>query len=132
MLDEAQTELRRMVAAKLVAAERRLSELTTHLDDASKAVVLASLSGRPMSSTDHEEPQECPVCRQQDWLLCGVIPGDPELDMQPDGTVYRWITKTAYPFGFECPVCDLDLEDEELTDFDFPDEIELEAEPDDD
>jgi hypothetical protein len=123
LLDEATTASRRVVAAKQAAAHARLALLVGALDGAARAAVLASLSGRKISSTDHEEAQACPVCAQQGWLLCGVERGPVEWD--EDGGAF--VLPTAWPFGFECSVCGLELEgDDELRVFDFPTEIELE------
>jgi hypothetical protein len=125
LLDEASSASRRSAIAKQAAAHARLESIVGSLGGRAREVVLAALSGRRMSSTDHEEPETCPVCGQQGWLLCGVERGPVEWD--PDGAR---VPLTAWPFGFECPVCGLDLEGDELLLFTFPQEIELE--PDDD
>lgn len=126
LFDEAKTETSRVVAGKRAVATRYLASLVSGLDASARAVVLASLSGRHISSTDHEEPQECPVCHQQGWLLCGVDRGPVEYDYDEDGPPSAWVERTAYPFGFECAVCRLELEGDELQELDFPAEIELE------
>lgn len=126
MLNEALTDRRSVVAAKLAAARRRLARLIGGLDDAARTVVLASLSGRQLSSTEHEEPHVCPVCQQGGWLLCGTERGAPEVETDTQGATYPFVPITAYPFGFECAVCGLDLEGEELWEFDFPAEVALE------
>lgn len=79
-----------------------------------------------MSSTDHEEPQTCPVCQQQGWLLCGVEVSATQYEYDDEGMAAASADRTAYPFGFECPVCKLDLDAEQLGGFDFPSEFELE------
>ncbi len=124
LLDEAKSERRRVVAGKLAAARTRLDMLVGRLDATASAVVLASLSGRKLSYADHEEPQACPLCHQQGWLLCGVE--RTEVIWGPDGKPE--VFPTAYPFTFECAVCGLDVEGDELHEFDFPMEIELELE----
>ncbi|QKW14260.1 hypothetical protein [Verrucosispora sp. NA02020] len=128
ILDMAKSEVRRIVAAKIAAAERRFSILISGLDSAGKTVVLAALSGRtPYTIADHNEPQECPACKQQGWLVCHVDEGQPEVEYDDNGTRHEFAPRAAYPSTFECPVCDLDLQEEELAEFDYPMEIELEA-----
>jgi hypothetical protein len=50
--------------------------------------------------------------------------GDDPSDMQP------WVSLTAYPFSFQRPVCGLELEGDELAEFDFATDIELDADSD--
>ncbi|MFF0174776.1 hypothetical protein [Micromonospora profundi] len=127
ILDIAKSEVRRIVAAKVSAAERRFAGLVSGLDAAGRAVVLAALSRRsPYTIADHNEPQECPACEQQGWLICHVDEGQPEVEYDDDGNQYSFAPRTAYPSAFECPVCELELEEEELAEFDYPMEIELE------
>jgi hypothetical protein len=127
ILDIAKSEVRRIVAAKIAAAERRYAGLVSGLDAAGRVVVLAALSRRgPYMIADHNEPQECPACKQQGWLVCHVDEGQPEVEYGDDGNQYAFASRTAYPSIFECPVCELELEEEELAEFDYPMEIELE------
>lgn len=130
MLDQAKTEVRRLVAAKEAAARRRLATLTQGLDVTGTALVLSSLSGRRGGYADHQEPQTCPACGQQGWLLCTVV--DVVNGDVVDGEECSWTIRTAYPDVFECPVCELDLREEELLEKDFPTAIEIEHEPDQD
>jgi hypothetical protein len=126
LLDEAATETRAVVDAKQAAAKRRLDQLLSPLDDAGTVLVLASLSGQSGTTSDHQEPQKCPVCKQMGWLICGVEEGAIEADFDEEGfTGQAWQERTAYPVLFECPVCRLSLQDDELRQFDFPQEIEL-------
>ena len=61
------------------------------------------------------------------WLICGVEEGPIEVDVDEDGLPDQaWQARSAYPYMFECPVCGLSLEDDELRQLDFPQEIELE------
>jgi hypothetical protein len=123
LLDEAKTRRVQAVEAKKSAAAARLARMMGGLDEPSRQAVLAALSGRPTSFMDHEEPQTCPVCGRQGWLICAVEKGSPEPD-----DFGLWVDRTAYPYFFECPVCQLYIDSEELPEFDFPDEIELEPE----
>ncbi|MDG4818275.1 hypothetical protein O7628_22590 [Micromonospora sp. WMMD956] len=126
ILDVAKSEVRRIVAAKIAVAERRFAGLVSGLDAAGRAVVLSALSRRdPYTTADHNEPYQCPACKQQGWLVCHVDEGQPEIGYDDDGTQYSFAPRTAYPFFFECPVCELELEEEELAELDYPMEIEL-------
>jgi hypothetical protein len=130
IIDKDKSERRRIVTGKLAAAERRLSQLLAGLDEASKTIVLTSLSGRQTSTSDHEEPQECPVCHHQGWLICSVDTGPIESETDEYGHTEAWVERTAYPMIFECPVCSLELHGDELLEMDFPTEIELEPDAD--
>lgn len=125
LLDEAKTELERMVSAKVAAAKAQLEQLVGPLDASTRALVLASLSGRPTYSSDYDQRHECPICSQVGWLYCAVERGPVEFDMDEDDA-HPFVLQTAYPLGFACPVCELHVEGEELACFEFPSEIELE------
>jgi hypothetical protein len=129
LLDEARTERARIVAAKKAAAQRHLDELLVGLTDSDRRVVLTVLSGRPPNvSIEHDEPQECPVCGQKGWLVCTVESGTTRQEADEDGGVSEMTARTAYPHIFTCPVCELEIEGEELWEFDFPDSIDIEPE----
>jgi hypothetical protein len=127
VLDEAKTELDLRVHAKRIAAQQRLAQLIIGFVAEASNPVLAVLSGRAVEEGEHNEPQTCPVCSQQAWLICSVERGPVEYDYDEDGEMtHVWVTRTGYPYAFECPVCQLKLEDAELSEFDFPGQIELE------
>ncbi len=129
LLDEAKSERARIVAAKKAAAQRHLRRLLAGLSAEGRRLVLAALSGRPSNvSIEHEEPQECPICGQQGWLVCTVERGEFERQPEEDGGFSVWASRTAYPHVFVCPVCELNVEGEELWEFDFPDSIDIEPE----
>ena len=130
ILDAAADELHRVVAAKLGAARQTLSRLTRGLDGHARAIVVASLSGRIAGGADHDERQSCPVCDQQGWLNCYIERGEVEYDGSVGECGVVYVTRTAHPFAFGCPVCQLELEGDELEEFDFPRTFDLE--PDDD
>jgi hypothetical protein len=115
-----------VVAAKRVAAEQRLALITQSLSPELAATVLAQRA-ECLSWSDHEEPVECPVCKQEAWLICGVEKGEPEL-MGPDDDSDWMVPVSAWPFAFECAVCGLILDDRELRQFEFPHFIDLEPE----
>lgn len=127
LLDRDSDERRQIVTAKMVAARHRVSSLLANLDEAGRVVVLNALSGRKGSLSDYEEPQSCPVCTQQGWLLCAVELGTHEAVVSKGGSVCSTAEAVAYPVYFECPVCELQLEEDELLEVEeFPKEIKLE------
>jgi hypothetical protein len=129
LLDEAKTQIARTVAAKKMAARRYLDKLLDGLSEEGRRTVLAALSGRGANVfIDHQESQECPVCGQQGWLICTVERGDAERQPDEDGGISIWAARTAYPEVFVCPVCLLDIEGEEVWEFDFPVAIEIDPE----
>lgn len=89
LLDEAKSDTARVVAAKVAAAQRWLDALLHPFDDASRVVVLAALSGRAMSSSDHEEPQGCPVCSQRGGSSVPLNEGTSSFPTTMTGRRYR-------------------------------------------
>lgn len=129
LIDEDKTERARTVAAKKAAAERYLIELLQGLSDENRRVMLAVLSGRsPNIFIDHNEPQQCPVCEQQGWLICGVESGPIQRQAEEDGGFSVWAERIAYPVIFKCPVCQLHVEEDELLEFKFPRSIGIDPE----
>lgn len=126
LVAEGRAEIASLVSAKVSAAQQRLEAITAQLSPEVAAAVLAQRAWC-RSSSDHEEPVECPVCRQEAWLICGVEKGEPEL-MGPDDDSDWMVPVSAWPFAFECAVCGLSLDDRELRQFEFPDFIDLEPE----
>lgn len=134
LLDEALSDRQRVTDTKVAAARRRFEELTRHLPADAAAVVVAALSTRrpyvSLGTEQHDELVDCPACGQKGWLACVVDRGP----LQTDTTgrdIYQYVERTAYPASFDCPVCNLSLEDErELSGFSFPDvELEPDFEP---
>lgn len=132
LLDEAASEVKRGVAAKVAAAGAELARRTLGLPPETAELLLRALSGSaPRTSAEHAEAAECPVCHRQGWLLCGVDRGPVEWDVDDEGMPHgAWVDLTAWPEAFECPVCGLDLDSGELVEFDFPTEISLESDDD--
>lgn len=126
LVAEGRAEIASLVAAKVSAARQRLEAITAQLSPEVAAAVLAQRAWCRLSS-DHEEPVECPVCKREAWLICGVEKGEPEL-MGADDDSDWMVPVSAWPFAFECAVCGLSLDDRELGQFHFPDSIELEPE----
>jgi hypothetical protein len=131
VIDEAKSELDLRVHAKRVAAQQRLAQLMIGFAPDTANPVLAVLSGRAVEEGEHNEAQTCPVCGQQGWLICSVERGPVEYDYDEDGDQnHVWVSRTGYPYAFECPVCQLKLQDVELSEFDFPSEIVLDDDED--
>jgi hypothetical protein len=97
ILDAAKSEVRRVVAAKMVAAKQHLAQLLSGLDQASMTVVIASLAGKHLSHTDHEEAATCPACGEQGWLLCGIERGELESWQGGDGEFYAFVFEDGLP-----------------------------------
>ena len=130
LMDEAVAEIAKVVESKKARAHDRLDQLVKGFDPQAVAALMATLSGRFTEPSDYNQAQICPVCNQSGWLLCNVERGEPHIQADEDG---GYVTQTAFPYEFECPVCDLRLQDRELLQFAFPAEIRLdddEATPD--
>jgi hypothetical protein len=132
LLDKAKSEMQQRVAIKLTVAKRNLALLIATLPEEQVEVVLKAIASRgPLTHIDHHEIVDCPVCNRQAYLICIVERGP--LEFEPDGE-HNWggpyVNRTAYPQLFECMVCRLELEADELEEFDFLTEIELEPDTD--
>jgi len=78
---------------------------------------------------EHDESHDCPVCGARGWLLCDVSRGDPEFVHDGEET-WAVVSLTAHLWAFDCGVCRFELEGDELLEYDFPREIELEPDTD--
>lgn len=125
LIVEQQAQVAHIIAAKVQAAREQLARITAALTPEVAAAVLAQRS-RCLSSSDHEEPVDCPVCGQEAWLICGVEEDEPQCDAPEEG--WWFVHSTAWPFAFECSVCGLSLDDSELGEFEFPEYVDLEPE----
>jgi hypothetical protein len=126
LLDQAIGEVRKLIVAKVAAARQRLRDMLEGLDANGRALVVASLTTRrTLGNGEHNEPQQCPACDEQGWLLCVVIRNDVEYEADEDGHVGALVPRTGYPYAFECPVCELELDEIELAELQLPMVIEL-------
>jgi hypothetical protein len=131
LLDEAAKEVAVAVNAKVVRARLHLEAITGSLPQTATQAFLEALAGTvPHVFSDHEEPQTCPVCGYRGWLICGEDRGPVQWEEQDDGSRIAFVERTAFPIAFDCRVCNLELEADELSEFDFPTEIELEPDED--
>jgi len=132
LLDESADELRTAVDAKLVTARQRLQARLAGFHGAQREAMLEVLRRRSTGSVDYDDTRECPACGEEGVLTCSVEDeGEPEVEYERLGeeeyTYTAWIARVAYPVGFECPVCGLDLEYRELEPFDMEEGIEIEG-----
>lgn len=126
LLDEALSEVRRVVQAKIAAAKKRVSQRAAGLESqaARDALFAALAASESRVLSEHDERRTCPACEYEGWLYCTV--GD--LTMTVDtGEAEAEITvgREAWPGEFFCNVCELSLEDGELDEVGLGGAIEL-------
>lgn len=120
--DKVKTEL----DAKLLAATEYFGTLFPSMSAADRETVLVTMEARKPSRTvsgrdgDAWEPQECPACGRLGYLHY-ALENQEDFEEIPDHDKYgnvenvhvvvsvEWI-----PLAFECPVCGLDLEEDEV------------------
>lgn len=124
LIEEGRAAVEQIVEAKFASARSHLAQLTKGMPAELAAAFLAALSQKLVRS-DYEEEVPCPVCGQRAWLICGVEEGDVEFD--PDESGWAWVSRTAYPFEFDCSVCGLTLDELELAHLDMNQPVELES-----
>jgi hypothetical protein len=117
--DENIDELQAILQMKYDAARNHLARIFSGLEPAEQATAKAILARGAHSSSDYDSPYRCPVCEAQGWLICSR-----EYDVTEEGDVV-FNEPIAYPFSFECKVCDLELEDSELNAAGMPSQIDL-------
>lgn len=124
--DETLDEARAILNIKYEAARVHLQAQLAGFDAAEQAAFKAIVAKGSHSTSDHEEPYPCPVCQSQGWLICRRDYDVVEYGPEP-GDNYDIVFNEpfAYPFSFECNVCGLHLEDNELEAAGMPSEIEL-------
>ena len=127
VLDDARTELAATVAAKRAAAVVHFNSLMESLGKSSIDMLLATTTPKPVRYADHDDEVTCPVCGALAWLGCIIRRGELEFERDEYGNMdHVWVDLDAVPVAFYCALCRLDLEDEELDEFDLPRSIELE------
>ncbi len=133
LLDEAATERQRNVEVKKAASKAFYLRLTKGLDAATRSAVVTSLLDRAEPEGDLDTwiaEQECPVCENSGWLTCDIVRGELQHEQVDWHDYETWVDRAALPFLFQCGVCGLELEDDELLEAAFPREIELEPDTD--
>jgi hypothetical protein len=120
-IDEAQT----ILSIKYEAARLNLLARLQGFSAAEEAAFKAIVAKGSHSTSDHEENYECPVCKSPGWLICRREYDSVESNLDPDDYEYVYTEPRAYPIAFECNVCGLELEWEEVQAAGMPNEIEL-------
>jgi hypothetical protein len=141
MRDKRSTAVRQRVAAKLAEARARFRARVTELvlEPAAEAALILALEASPVRwqvDDSHQDSAECPACAHQGELSYTKVRSDDiqseviyDRDETPEDIVY-WRPVMGTPYMFQCPVCELELEGEELRGFDhLTDEIDLDDEP---
>jgi hypothetical protein len=116
--DENIDELQAILQMKYDAARDFLEASFSGLEPVEQATVKAIMAKSSHSSSDYDKPYLCPVCGAQGWLICSR-----EYGVIDDEIVFN--EPIAYPFHFECRVCNLDLEDAEIEAAGMPNRIDL-------
>lgn len=123
LLDRLTSETAQVVEAKLAAARGRYAELTKFGVVAAQEMIAVLASRAPRTIIEMAERATCPVCGNDGWLNGDVEEGEVLAD-EEEGILY--IERFGIPMQFECSVCMLSLEVDELSQFSFPERIELE------
>jgi hypothetical protein len=127
MLNEARTELARVVAAKIGAAIQRLAAHTAGIPAEQQEGFIKALAMRPVTIVaDHVERDLCPACGQYGSLVCQVERGLLEYEVDENGGGQPFVPLTAWATLFRCPVCELQLAGDEIEQADIERSIELE------
>jgi hypothetical protein len=125
LLDEARSETAKAAMLKRANAEAHLAMLTALVPPETVPAVLQALA-KP-SAEDGGLTHECPVCGQEGYFQYDVERGALEVEYDDEGMPANpWVSRWANVFGFACPVCQLELDYEELTEFNLATTIQLE------
>lgn len=98
LLDERSDQIARVVHELIAQAAQRYETTLGRLDAASRTAVVAVLEAK---AEDDVRPHRCPACGHHGRALIGSELGE-------EGWRWLWIR------GFECPVCELELNEEML------------------
>lgn len=129
IVNEQTTKIQRGIDAKKLRARRYFDRLCADVPKAQLELLLSALEARTEEEVDGEESvrEECPVCHR-----AGVL----RRYIEEPSSNYRWYTEPqdpgtgeryAYPDEFECFVCRLELDYDEVGEIEeFEQEAELE------
>lgn len=124
LIDEAEDAIKQALLAKIAAARTRVLVLTAGLEPATRQIVLAAVTRRRPSFGEYVREWKCPACEQQGDLLCDIAQ-ERKIDVDDEGQTYP-LPLQAIPYAFECGVCQLHLNDDEVQQSgDFPEYVEL-------
>lgn len=123
---EASAGLRR-AQTKIAAARAKLDSLLVNVNLDQRPALLAILEDRtyPTRWNGDPLPRECPACLRRGWLTYLVMEDATALTVDEDQGHVEY-KRIGLPEYFDCPVCGLALEDEELQFSGLGEEIELE------
>lgn len=111
-----------MAQAK-VAYQRRVAGLVSQ----QRIQLVAALSLTNLNPSEHDEPADCPACEGRGWLH-GRTDVDWHANFDDDGRPEAMVI--FYPDAYDCALCDLHLQGDELELADFDGAIDLpEADP---
>ncbi len=137
MRDEYSDAVRRRVESKIAFARAQLQSIVGDLGAADRESTLVALETRVVryaSADEHKDQQtECPACERWGWttyLADRDETVETEVTDQPDGSVEVTHTVAVYYWAsmFQCPVCGLYLDGNELTPTSIPSELATEYE----
>jgi hypothetical protein len=133
LLDESLNELQQRVAIKIQAAKTRLAERLALVFPGDRPKIVAALAGVQLYQGDVMREINCPACEAIGWLSCTVEDGgEPVLEYEQvaedDFRITGYVPQVAWPDGFYCSACGLDLVGHELEVVDMSDlEVEVDA-----
>lgn len=122
-------EISHSVTLKILEAGKRFHDVRDLLGSNTATVLLEAISkSGPHSTIEYEEQRKCPACGLNGWLLCAIERGETKIEYD-QGPIHHdcWhvVERMAVPLAFECPVCNLDLEGDELHVAGLGDEFEI-------
>lgn len=132
MLKEHADELKAEYTAKVFAAKQLYRTRFETLNTPESAALLKVLEGLAKPEPEHGQQiidWLCPACENDGWLTCDIERGPIVREMSTPHDWDETVAVTATPLAFDCPACNLSLEDEELDlAEDVPSSIELDDE----
>ncbi|UQN31788.1 hypothetical protein [Brachybacterium kimchii] len=132
IIEEHSSAVEKTFHAKLFAAQQLYESRIESLAPEAKIALVAILESTLSTELDPGEQLiqwTCPACEHTGHLTCTKDRGPIQREIINHHDVDTFVGVTARPTIFECPVCDLFLEDEELAFADdIPGTIDLEPE----
>lgn len=120
LIEERVRAARIQLESKLAKARAIFEQRYGHLGARELEIVLATITRPSPRYMEHDEETPCPACGSRGWLM-----GDTHIDETNDTVIFS-------PYIFACSACDLDIENEELSELgELADEIDLDTPPED-
>lgn len=102
--------------AKIAAAKGRFAELSERLGPSTLAALRAVSKPRTSISfgigANESIDYVCPACGSTGQIIY-LLEDEGPVQFEPDGA--HWIEQSAVPMFFECPICELELDDDEVS-----------------